>query len=461
MLSRARSVLPFCTVPFFIALVALCLVIVANMVTQSLLPAPLAFEIRKAFLAGDLPPTTTQALDRQRGALLYNDCLILGMALNRDPGLAQRMVSPALFESPTDEAINKDTCAILHDVVIGRNADAYRGLPYHRYIAGFVPIAAALVPSQGVGGFKRALLIINYAALLGLIGAGLVAAKREVHKGVPAPFFLWAFPLILLVFGGVEFYAQNLSIGLADLGLYALIAILFYARLETWPAAGVAIVASSLGAYIGTFEFFTGQIPVLLALPVALLAMRAQDDAALRRALTTGLLFTACAAFALACLFAQKIILAVLVGGAEVISKFSQQLVVRMGDGAFGVGKMFLYMAGRADHIGQGSLILGLANAAVATLAGLGGLIYFGRRGGFAFRRALTITGSMAIIILWHIVFRNHSTIHSEFMVRSTSFIFASGWIVGVSALYAWWSERVSASDLKTSSALGGPASPR
>ena len=59
MLSRARSVLPFCTVPFFIALVALGLVIVANMVTQSLLPAPLAVEIRKAFLADDLPPKTT------------------------------------------------------------------------------------------------------------------------------------------------------------------------------------------------------------------------------------------------------------------------------------------------------------------------------------------------------------------------------------------------------------------
>jgi len=49
MLSRARSVLPFCSVPFFTALVALCLGIVANMVTQSLLPAPLAVQIRKAF----------------------------------------------------------------------------------------------------------------------------------------------------------------------------------------------------------------------------------------------------------------------------------------------------------------------------------------------------------------------------------------------------------------------------
>ena len=87
MLGRVRNVLVLISVPFFLALISLCLVLVANMVTQSLLPAPLVHQVRKAFLAGDLPPAAIQELDRQRGALLYNDCLILGMALNRDPSL--------------------------------------------------------------------------------------------------------------------------------------------------------------------------------------------------------------------------------------------------------------------------------------------------------------------------------------------------------------------------------------
>lgn len=461
MLGRARSVLAFIAVPFCLALISLCLVLVANMVTQSLFPAPLAHQIRKAFQAGDLPPATIQDLDRQRGALLYNDCLILGMALNRDPGLALRIVSPALFESPTDEAMNKDTCAILHDVVMGRNGDSYRGLPYHRYIAGFVPLAAAIVPGHGVAAYKRTLLILNYGALLALIVAGLVASAKAMRQGAPYPFYLWAFPLVIALFGGVEFYAQNLSIGLADLGLYGLVAVLFYGRPEKWPLPGLAIIASVFGVYIGMFEFFTGQIPVLLALPVALLAMRAHTDVELRRAITTGLQFTLYAALGIVFLFAEKLVVAVLVGGWDVVGNFSNQLALRMGDSGFGVGKMIVYMAGRADHIGQGSMALGLAHAALATIAGLAGLFYLGSRGGFAFRRALTICASMAVIVLWHIVFRNHSTIHSEFMVRSTSFVFASGWIIGGSALCAWFAERASFSAMKTSSALGGPLRPR
>jgi hypothetical protein len=461
MLGRVRSVVASISVPFFLALIALCLVLVANMVTQSLLPAPLLYQVRKAFLAGDLPPTTIQDLDRQRGALLYNDCLILGMALNRDPSLGLRIVSPALFESPTDEAMNKDACAILHDVVIGRNSESYRGLPYHRYIAGFVPLAAAIVPGHGVAAYKQTLLILNYTALLALIAAGLVAAAKAMRKGEPPPFYLWAFPLIIAVFGGVEFYAQNLSIGLADLGLYGLIAVLFYSRPEEWPLPGLAIIASAFGVYIGMFEFFTGQIPVMLALPVALLAMRARNDFELRRAIATGLQFAAYAVLGILFLFAEKIVLAVLLGGLDVVTNFSNQLALRIGDGAFGIGKMVLYMAGRADRIGQGSVALGLAYAASATISGFVGLVYLGRRGGFPFHRALTIVASMAVIIVWHIVFRNHSTIHSEFMVRSTSFVFASGWIIGGFALCAWLAERASCSALNTSSALGGPSRPR
>lgn len=461
MLGRVRRAVALVAVPFFVALVALSLVFVANMVTQSLVAAPLAHQIKKAFQSGDLPPTTTQDLDRRRGALLYNDCLILGMALNRDPGLSLRIVSPALIESPTDDTMNKDTCAILHDVVMGRNAAAYRGLPYHRYVAGFVPLVAALVPDQGVAPVKHALLLINYTVLLALIAAGLIAAARATRRGEPAPFYLWMFPLVILIFGGVEFFAQNLSIGLADLGLYALVAVLFYAHPARWPRSTLMMVASLFGVYIGTFEFFTGQIPVMLALPVALLAMRAQSDAELREAAKTGLIFSGFAALATLFLFAEKIVFAVLVGGWDVITNFSNQLAVRVGDGSFGVGKMILYMAGRADHIGQGSMALGLGHAACATLAGVAGLIYLARCGGFPLHRGVTIAASMLVIVLWHVLFRNHSTIHSEFMVRSTSFVFASGWVIGGFALAAWLSGRATRPAMNPSSVWGGPSSPR
>lgn len=461
MQGHVRSVVSIVTVCFAVSLVALCLVIAANAVTQSLAPAPLAREIRKAFMSGALPEKTTQDLDRQRGALLYNDCLILGMALNRDPGLAVRIVSPALFESPSNEEINKDTCAILHDVVVNRNAGDYRGLPYHRYVSAFVPVVAALVTEKGVTRVKHTLLLLNYAALFGLAVAGLAQCTRAMRRREPVPFYMIVFPLGIVVFGGVEFFGQNLSIGIADLGLYALIAILFYTRPETWPPPALAIIASVVGAFIGSFEFFTGQIPVMLALPVALLAMKAHDDGSLRKAIASGLMFAVCAALGTAFLFMQKIALAIAVAGPDVFSSFTNQLAVRVGDASYGIGNMVLYMAGRADRIGQGSLVLGLANAFFATLAGTSGLVWLGRRGGFPFRRALAIAASMMAIVVWHIVFRNHSTIHSEFMVRSTSFVFASAWIVGGFALASWSAERSGNSGAALSSAIGRPSSPR
>lgn len=451
------SLMICCTVAF----VALCLTLAANAVTQSLSPAPLVGQLRKAFVSGALPERTNQDLDRQRGALLYNDCLILGMGINRQQSLPVRIVSPALYDNQVHPELNTDTCAILFDVVMNKNESDYRGLPYHRYVAALVPLVVALVSERGVASVKLVLLLLNYAALTALCVAGLIRCLTAFQAGAPWPFYLVLYPLTLMLFGGVEFYAQNLSIGIADLGLYALIAVLFYARPETWPNSALVIIAAAFGSYVGAFEFFTGQIPVLLALPVALLAMRAKDADELNRALVKGLMFSAAAAAAIGLLFMQKIALAFAVAGSDVLRSFTSQLAVRVGDSSFGVGNMIVYMAGRADRIGQGSLVVGLGHALLASLAGVVGLVLLFRRGGFPLHRALTIVASMSVIILWHVVFRNHSTVHSEFMVRSTSFVFASGWVIAGFALQEWRSARGTLGIASNASMCGGPSSPR
>lgn len=458
---RVRRLLIGLTIAWVVALIGLCLVLAANAVTQSIAPAPLGFQIRKAFQSGVLPSRTTQDLDRERGALVYNDCLILGMALNRDPALPVRIVSPALLESPYDETINKDPCAILYDVTVNRNGALYRGKAYHRYVSAFVPVTAAFVSEYGVATVKHVLLISNYAALAILLAAGLASCAVAARNRQSLPFYRLVLPLAIVLFSGVEFFAQNLSIGMADLGLYGLIAVLLYARPEQWPRAALAIIAASFGVFIAAFEFFTGQIPVMLALPTALLAMKATDNAGLRRVVKTGVLFTLFAAMGAGFLFVQKIALALLVDGPDALSAFINQLALRIGDLSYGVGTMIVYMAGRADRIGQGQIGLGLAYALLSTLAGAVGLAALARRGGFVFHRALVVAASMMLIVLWHIIFRNHSTIHSEFMVRSTSFVFTSGWIIAGFALSAWWSERGANADWRAAASMGGPSNPR
>ena len=121
---------------------------------------------------------------------------------------------------------------------------------------------------------------------------------------------------------------------------------------------------------------------------------------------------------------------------ASVVAQQPPPLEVRVGDREFGLVGLILHLAGRADHVGQGSLTLGLVNGLAAGLALAWGLWRMfsgpdipGEARGVARARAGFLLASIGIVLVWHLLFRNHSTIHSEFMVRTFAWVWIAAWV--------------------------------
>lgn len=408
------------------------------------LPAPperLAAEIRTAFLSGALPERDVHEPDRRIGGLSWNDCLILMMAFDHGRPRIENAVSPMILAPRGGgTATGGDgACSILHDVVMKGAADRYEPRPYHRYVSGFAAPAALAVPALGVEGWRGLLRAANYAAILAILAILAAAPLRLARSSAQSPArrrrmsagaVLFA---MILVFGGVEFYAQGFGIGLADLVVYGLMAWLLFGEPLRMPRARFVAVTAFFFGWITAFEFWTGQIPLALAAGVGLLglAVETEEDAGVLRSRIFD--FVATGSLVVLGVLAFKVGAATLVFGPAVPAEFSRQLAVRVGDGGYGPFKLLLHLAGRADHVGQGSLILGLLNGALATAA-----LFTGARMLVAARRldparratALALAASLILLLVWHLVFRNHSTIHSEFMVRSFVWWNAAGWIV-------------------------------
>ena len=438
------------------ALIAAGLVFVATVVMNaSALPAPaerLEAGIREAFATGSLPDRHVYDPDRRIGALTWNDCLILMMAMDPGRPRSEILVSPMIRTPNGTRTTSRDACRMLHDIVVEGRGDGFEPMPYQRYISAFAAPAALLVPRLGVAGYRTLLEILNYAAVLSILGACAFFALRTA-EGPRRRKFLSGVVLFagILVFGGMEFYAQGFGIGLADPFVYALFAVLLFGRPLRMARGRFIAVTAAAFALITAFEFWTGQLPLAFAGGVGLLALDMEDEtdlALLPRRLAD---FAATALATVFLLFAIKIATAQLVFGGNILADFMGELELRAGSTDYGPFNLFLHLAGRADHIGQGSLVLGLLNGLAGTVAlAVGARRLFRAGPGDPLARAagLVLLVSVTLLAGWHLVFRNHSTIHSEFMVRSFVWWNAAGWIM---LMLAGASGRASSADDQSS----------
>ena len=333
---------------------------------------PLRSEITAAFSSGALLRDPSDTPNRRIGSLTYNDCLILTMAANTTQPRLLKTVTPAAIELPDNKAIASNTCEMLYEYIVENRTAEFRSWPYHRYIDAFVAPVAALVPALGVAGTRNLLKAINYAACaaIGIASALLLYRRRE--RGVAADPRLVAgciVSLTLLGFFGMEFYSQNLSIGLAEPVVFALMAAFIFGDPLRWRRWRFALVTSIVFALITALEFWTGQIPFATAAGLGLLGLGISSRPDIEIAVSRGLDYLAVAGTTVFAMFGLKIAIASVVFGDNVLANFLGQLEIRVADGNFSLLDLVLHMAGRADHIGQGSLVLGLASGLAAMLA--------------------------------------------------------------------------------------------
>ena len=418
------------------SVLALSLTVTLNLLAFQPDTTLLVEETRLGFDTGALPARHTIAPDRRIGAFTFNDCLILTMAIENGSTALQKAISPSRLRSKEWSSIDDDACAVLYDVVVRGNQANYDPAPYQRYISGPVAPAALLVPHLGVDGYRSLLRAANYALCCMFLAAALwtfahaPAGSAVVRRKMLAGVIVFG---MFLMFSGMEFYAQNLSIGLADPVVYTLFAILLFLRpIEMSRMCLIAISAAAF-ATIAVFEYWTGQIPVAIAGGIGLIALDVENTWDQRRAWMRIADFAVTGITTIVVIFSLKLGMASVVFHEDVLSGFLRQLGVRAGGVDFGIGNLVLHLGGRLAYVGQGSLALGLLNAVASLLAGWLGLrmvLTCSRSGSVARSIAAALLLSVGSLIAWHLIFRNQSTIHAFFMVRTFAWAAAAAWIL-------------------------------
>ena len=393
-------------------------------------------KIRNAFQAGELLSTEARRFDRAVGWDLFSDCVVLHMLFRRSSSVLLDVVAPPLFLEVGQEP-NWPQCRLLLRDVKGEITRTCRyaeleempecqmaAFPYARYWHGNRSLAAVLL---SVLDLRELRMLYKAASYLGLVVLGIVVLLQ-----VPR---LWAVLLPVPAVGmaslGVAYYGQSLVHAVPYLVLiFGLIGLTVF-RVCLSVGERLLYVSAALGCLCTYFEFWNGAIPVGAALlPFWVyfvydgLEARA-GSLGERKLLALWCLLVFLAAVALT--VAIKLALAGLLLGSEPIVRFMDRFLLRVdGEGytvATTVGALVSYRA----ILGNGSPIVGAVVALSGVLAWCGGLAVVLaelrsrplREVALRHRNYLVAGAAASVVIGWLMFFRNHTSVHAYFMVRT------------------------------------------
>lgn len=393
--------------------------------------------ILAAYQAGDLAEDMTPLGERYDPALWgsvvvgsyqWNDCLILDMAVNQ--GLQDRWklaISP-MMSSP--DLVDNLPCVGLYKFVSGELEPNSKF--YHRYMHGHTILARYLLPVLGVHNLR---LFLSGSLSIVIICIMILAVYRLAHGAD-----LWPQLLFLLTglsfarFWGLESYAQSLSFGPADIVVAAFALFLCAVAQRGCTRDQIVLVSALFGSFTMLTEFFTGQLPLGLALiigagPFVLKPTKSTKELIASTSMA-GVAFCGAAGLCLA----YKIALAVAVLGPEVLTDFSQRLGLRIGITQNSWEDTSIFMWAFKVIIGLRSLAGGMrilpgASLILAVIGGLWGLSQIRKLSGDEILRAkaLILALSNVIIVFWMIIFWEHTIIHSRLTDRIFVWTIASG----------------------------------
>jgi hypothetical protein len=395
---------------------------------------------------------------RHAGFFSSNDCLIYGMMVLAYPNRIAEIVSPkivgmtpALARIATDDT--PYTCiGLVHYVDGSLSEHEVSPIYYHRYVAAYRPamrFIAWLFPLS-VGalvlfGFNVSILIVLGGAAGWRMRKATEDAERRRQRAfaVIAAFFLLAF--------GLQVYGQCPSYALADM-----VDFLFLFAARRWPLCQLSerrflVLIACFGAATAGFEFLTGGIPLGMALILGMTALgRPSDHTVLARRAVLGVL-----AYVLsiaACIVAHYFAVVGVFGIGEV-GNYVQALGTRLGTGftgeltpsqldksrVFGIFDLktiersrLLATAFLPVRLFWNSRILSWGFLPAAAILNIASLVIIGRRLSRGYRQASPLektmrgvwAGSVLVILLWYVLFLNHSILH-PWMVRLFTWFYA------------------------------------
>lgn len=345
----------------------------------------------------------------------FNDCLILGMALDQRGTGAQLVVSPSVPFQPN----SSDICTQLRRGA--RGADRYF---YHNYIHGHTMLVRYLLPLMPVQSIRE--LYRMLASVLLMFGAASAMLRIASRDRVTESAVMLVVVLAFARGFGLESFGLSLGHGPADLVLIGFL-LFVHLRAATMSPAALVFAAAIFGGLTMIFEFLTGGLPLGIAAVIGLGWFALRSDA--RRAEAVGaaaVAFVAAAATAIAVKYAGV----ALVFGPGQLMTIGRSLAVRV-DGAtpeFAAGHGFIEsVTGGMDAMmpGLGTMALSLVVIAFAAIAWS-----MAQRPRAA--DAVLLAASNAPILVWVLVFHQHMTVHAWFMDRIFTWTIASGFALFV-----------------------------
>jgi hypothetical protein len=437
--------------------VASCSVLALLGVTALTLQIPrerIVQELRAGFAEGSILPLNYPAPDEywRLGRDQWTDCAILQMALRGDAPFVQELISPRRYLTVIEDPA-RGPCRLLREATDpAANASNLETWRYHRYLHGATVLTRIALWGTSVSGLREAIRI----SILGFGALAVAVAVWSLVSGYRRPAHALATVSLVAVFlacFGIPQHAASISHGpptaLVVLGL---------SLVPFWDQAKpirLLVLAALFGSATAILEFLDGGSPLGLALVLGMSALDALDrrdtgDAAAGSApiVQTGVGLALAYTTAIVTALGLKVALSRWAFGPEGSSSFLNQLAMWVGgsvwtlvDAAEALDRNIDVIVPLYDDAFRGLIVL-LGAACLFVLARV-----MRRRGGAGI--VLLSVGSLAVVPVWYLVFRNHTTVHAWFMVRMVA------WPIAFSAsLVVWWI----ASGLTRSSSLTSAA---
>ena len=258
-------------------------------------------------------------------------------------------------------------------------------------------------------------------ALLGALGA-LALLKLRAAPDAAARRFATGYLIIALCLAllyGVHYFDATLYFAPPDHVHFAFIIISLLAPLARMRPAALALYAASYGSLIAIFESLTGGIPFALAMLPLLLALGFEGD---RRDYLTRL-FLLWGAFCIAvvtCFALKKILVIAFLGDQE---SFASLLFYRMFGAPMPESGTTLTLGYLLSSYRRWSSLIGFGSPNLGTVLVLGSLAVLAveswrTRNAPTSRSCLPAGSASRLLLVWAMVFLNHTAVHPYFMAR-------------------------------------------
>ncbi|MGD9153179.1 MAG: hypothetical protein PVG30_05955 [Gammaproteobacteria bacterium] len=410
--------------------------------------------IQKAFIHADLVPNHQDLIakpgegyDFFRGNHQYQDCLILMQGLKLSPNFLQNALNAPKYGLAKCESL--ETLALGDKKTTLKNTSFFNtGEKYHKYIKSLIPneptpyyqylhgvrtLAVAMVSLMPLRTVR--FLYQNIVYMLIFIIALYAALAKQFTKPRSIVFAM-VFFIIFSFLHGVSLFGMNLSHGPGDMVTFGTGLLLFlFLKNEDKKSLFYVLVAS--GAFTAYFEYLVGIVPgVVCMIAIAVLLYHFASNLDFKDALKIFSVGTLCFFAGFLITYFTFIVVKILFTGYSwhmFLMNFGLRVSREVNQNPISYYAAIKHMCAELHWITGGNrglsivvsclsffglLIVGILNLIKPKL------IRYNNNYNTAIALALL---PWIIVAAWYFVFKNHTIIHTWFMIRLVSFVWFSG----------------------------------